>query len=113
MSAVTDVQNEPGLLVPDDREVNWFREGKTYSVAFGTYPVLCAPHRKMSRRIARKWNDALRELQRAAWVDTDALLAALQEYFAAATVQGQGFVPPINEDFGAPNVPLNRVLIPG
>jgi len=88
-------QNEPPLVVPQERLMRAVRVGRVWCVQFSGRIILQSPREDRARAIARAGNAFLRSLPRAAVVDVAELEAQLGTFLQIAQIPGGGFVPTI------------------
>jgi len=92
-------QNSMPMQIPDQFQFRAVRIGRIWTLTFADQTVSVCGGRRQARAIARTANAWLKKLQRAAVVDTNAIVQAFQNYVAAASSDSGGFSPIMQDEF--------------
>lgn len=81
--------------LPPSRSMRAYKIGSEWVVYFGDNLIAVGPEKKRARALARVGNDFLRRLQLQSLVEVDELESCLTAYLVDASIDGNGWTPPI------------------
>lgn len=93
-----DQQRVP-VRIPDAMLARVVRQGRIYSVYWGTTFIAMGPTKRRAFNLKRYFNVFLKTLQHQAVTEPDAMVHQFQVYFDLATQEGNGFAPVMQDEF--------------
>jgi hypothetical protein len=99
VTALERRQNERPVLIPAARLFHAVWRSGTWFVEYGSQVIAACGTRRAARRLARRANELLADMQARAAVDPQAFLQSLSSYLDIATDPAGGFQPVMNTTF--------------